>query len=124
MAERTDPTSRRFPPFLQVPTMSDTAELTRPRKRSRPLPASIPSGAVTNGSTRGHAHDSADMRSELLLAAMVAFRDGDFSVRLPTHWSGSDARIAEAFNQAIGYTERMSTEITRLSATVGREGRL
>ena len=99
--------------------------LTRPRKKSRPAPPpSIETGAVTNGSTRAHAHDSAEARNEQLLAAMVAFRDGDFSVRLPTYWSGSDARVAEAFNQAIGYTERMSSEITRLSATVGREGRL
>src|SRR5436190_11409942 len=107
-----------------MPTMSDTATLPRSRKKLRNTPPPISGGALTNGSTSGHVHESAETRSELLLAAMVAFRDGDFSVRLPTHWSGSDARIAEAFNQAIGYTERMSTEITRLSETVGREGRL
>ena len=84
------------------------------RRRSKRLPH--------NGSVRAHALDTADARSELLLAAMVAFRDGDFSVRLPTHWSGPDARIAEAFNQAIGHTERMSSEITRLSET-RRQGR-
>ena len=104
--------------------MSDTATLPRPRKKSRLAPPSIQGGAVTNGSTRGQAQDHADARSELLLTAMLAFRDGDFSVRLPTHWSGSDARIAEAFNQAISHTERISSEITRLSGTVGKEGRL
>jgi hypothetical protein len=103
-------------------TMSDTAStLTRPRKKSRPV-LPVDSGAVSNGSGRGH--ETAEHRNELLLAAMVAFRDGDFSVRLPSHWPGADARIAEAFNQAIGHTERMSSEITRLSATVGKEGRL
>jgi hypothetical protein len=92
--------------------MTQTTTLTRPRKKARPTPPpSLDPGAVSNGSTRAHAHDSAEARNEKLLAAMVAFRDGDFSVRLPTHWSGSDARIAEAFNQAIGYTERMSSEI-------------
>ncbi|HET9267490.1 MAG TPA: HAMP domain-containing protein, partial [Vicinamibacterales bacterium] len=102
--------------------MSTTATLTRPRKKSRPIMPLESGGAVTNGSGRGH--DTADARNEMLLAAMVAFRDGDFSVRLPTHWPGADARLAEAFNQAIGHTERMSSEITRLSATVGKEGRL
>ena len=70
-------------------------------------------GAAANGN--GRAHESAEIRNEMLLAAMVAFRDGDFSVRLPAHWPGADARIAEAFNQAISYTERMSSEINRLS---------
>src|ERR1700712_5261057 len=62
--------------------------------------------------------------SRLLLTALVAFRDGDFSVRLPADWTGMDARIAEAFNQAIGQKDRISKEVTRLSATVGKEGRL
>src|SRR5687768_4267569 len=101
--------------------MSETTTLTRPRKKSR-IVMPLDTGAVTNGASR--AHETAETRSELLLAAMVAFRDGDFSVRLPSHWPGDQARLAEAFNQAIGHTERMSTEITRLSATVGKEGRL
>ena len=42
--------------------------------------------------------------------AMVAFRDGDFSVRLPADWAGIDGRIAEAFNQAIAHEDRISRE--------------
>ncbi len=68
--------------------------------------------------------DSAEARSRLILAAMVAFRDGDFAVRLPADWVGTDARTAEAFNQTIGQKHRISAEVTRLSATVGKEGRL
>src|SRR5687768_14948400 len=98
-----------------MPTMSDTTTLTRPRKKSR-IVMPPENGTVTNGS--GRAHETADTRAEMLLAAMVAFRDGDFTVRLPAHWPGADARIAEAFNQALGHTERMSSEITRLSGTV------
>ena len=54
----------------------------------------------------------------------MAFRDGDFSVRLPTEWMGTDGRIAEAFNQALAHEERISHEVERLSVTVGKEGRL
>ena len=43
--------------------------------------------------------DAAEMRSRQLLAAVMAFRDGDFSLRLPIDWEGTDGRIAEAFNQ-------------------------
>ena len=64
------------------------------------------------------------MRARQLHAAMMAFRDGDFSVRLPTDWEGIDGRIAEAFNQAIAHEDRITREITRLSITVGKEGRL
>ncbi len=68
--------------------------------------------------------DSAELRSRLLLKALVAFRDGDFTARLPTDWKGSDGRIAEAFNQNIAQEDRITREIALLSVTVGKEGRL
>jgi HAMP domain-containing protein/signal transduction histidine kinase/DNA-binding response OmpR family regulator len=55
---------------------------------------------------------------------MTAFRDGDFSVRLPNDWIGLDGRLAEAFNQALSQEQRISTEVARISETVGRDGRL
>ncbi len=70
------------------------------------------------------AKDSLDAHSRLILATIVAFRDGDFSVRLPADWTGIDGQIAEAFNQTIAQEERISKEVTRLSETVGKEGRL
>ncbi len=70
------------------------------------------------------ADESAEARARVLLAAVVAFRDGDFSVRLPTDWSGTDRRIAEAFNQTIAHEDRIAREVMRLSAVVGKEGRL
>jgi methyl-accepting chemotaxis protein len=83
-----------------------------PRSKAARIPAEI------------SAEVSAEARSRTILAAMVAFRDGDFAVRLPTDWVGTDARTAEAFNQTIGQKHRICTEVTRLSATVGQEGRL
>jgi PAS domain S-box-containing protein len=59
-----------------------------------------------------------------MLASMLAFRDGNFSVRLPSDWDGIDGQIAAAFNQAISYEDRLSHEVERLGRTVGREGRL
>jgi HAMP domain-containing protein/signal transduction histidine kinase/CheY-like chemotaxis protein len=68
--------------------------------------------------------DDAGARSERILASMLAFRDGDFTVRLPTNWSGTDGRIAGAFNQALRNEDRIAQEMARLSMTVGEEGRL
>ena len=73
---------------------------------------------------RAQADDSPEARAHQLLAAIVAFRDGDFSVRLPSGWSGTEGRIAEAFNQTIGHEDRITREVQRLSVTVGKEGRL
>ncbi len=66
----------------------------------------------------------AEPRSRQMLASMLAFRDGNFSARLPSDWDGIDGQIATAFNQAISYEDRLSREVERLSLTVGREGRL
>ncbi len=67
---------------------------------------------------------AAETRQRQLLLAMTALRDGDFSVRLPADWEGVDARIAEAFNQALAHKQQISREVSRLSASVGKEGRL
>jgi PAS domain S-box-containing protein len=53
---------------------------------------------------------------------MLAVRDGNFSVRLPSDWDGIDEQIAAAFNQAISYQDQLSREVERLSRAVGREG--
>ena len=63
-------------------------------------------------------------RSRQVLAALLAFSDGDFTTSLPTEWSGTDGRIAEAFNHTIGNAARITAEAARLSSTVGKEGRL
>src|SRR6202789_3647214 len=70
------------------------------------------------------ATDNFEARSQMLLAAMLAFRDGDFSWRLPSDWADTEGRIAEAFNQTIAHEEGISREVERLSMTVGRDGRL
>src|SRR6202522_1186279 len=68
--------------------------------------------------------NSSEARSQMLLAAMLALRDGDFSWRLPSDWADTEGRIAEAFNQTIAHEEGISREVGRLSMTVGRDGRL
>ncbi len=80
--------------------------------------------AKPHGAGKRQVEDSAEARSWALLAAVAAFRDGDFSVRLPADWAGTEGRIAEAFNQALGYEDRIAQEVARLSVSVGKDGRL
>ena len=63
-------------------------------------------------------------QSRRILAALKAFSSGDFKARLPVTWTGTDGRIAEAFNECIVNAERITDEAERLSKTVGKEGRL
>ena len=74
--------------------------------------------------TRGRSKEASDSHSRQILAAILAFRDGNFGVRLPANWLGIDGRIAAAFNQTIDHEEHISKEIARLSVSVGKEGRL
>ena len=66
----------------------------------------------------------AEARSRQILTAMMALSDGDFEVRLPADWSGTDGRIAEAFNQAVRNAGHITSEAARVRTTVGKEGRL
>jgi signal transduction histidine kinase/HAMP domain-containing protein/DNA-binding response OmpR family regulator len=84
----------------------------------------IPRSKKLAKANRPTGNGSAEAWSRQMLATMVAFRDGNFSVRLPSHWEGIDGQIAAAFNQALSQEDRVSREIERLSRTVGRDGRL
>ncbi|HEX4095712.1 MAG TPA: hypothetical protein VHX64_03240, partial [Caulobacteraceae bacterium] len=59
-----------------------------------------------------------------LLAALRAFRRGDFSVRLPRHLTGVDGEIAEAFNDVVELNDRMTKEFERLADSVGKQGKI
>src|SRR4029077_17515039 len=62
--------------------------------------------------------------SKQLLAALSAFKRGDFSVRLPDDWTGVAGKGAGAFNELIRTNQRMARELDRISRVVGKEGRI
>ena len=103
--------------------MNDATSPSVLKKRARAAPR--PRGAaLVLPPAPASADDGAATRSRLILAAMIGFRDGDFLLRLPTTWDGTDGRIAEVFNQSIAQKQRIRSEVKRLSETVGKEGRL
>src|SRR5213595_3949735 len=77
---------------------------TRPRKPSQP-----------NGN---------EFDTRQLLAALMAFRRGDFSARLPEDWTGLAGKIADTFNDVIRTNQRMTQELGRIVRVVGKEGRI
>ncbi|MFL5241778.1 MAG: HAMP domain-containing protein [Gemmataceae bacterium] len=59
-----------------------------------------------------------------LLAALTAFKKGNFSVRLPIEWTGVAGKVADAFNEAIELNERLAKELERLRRVVGKDGKI
>jgi HAMP domain-containing protein/signal transduction histidine kinase/DNA-binding response OmpR family regulator len=59
-----------------------------------------------------------------LLKVLAAFRRGDFSVRMPAERGGLDGKISEALNEILELNEKMTREFGRISAAVGKEGRI
>src|SRR6188472_924962 len=62
--------------------------------------------------------------SRQLLAALNAFKKGDFSVRLDFGENGVARKVADAFNDVIELNEQLVGELERISQVVGKAGRL
>src|SRR5438270_6171000 len=65
-----------------------------------------------------------DSKTRQLLSALMAFKRGDFSARLPEDWTGVPGKIADTFNAVIETNQRMARELERIVHAVGKEGRI
>src|ERR1700735_3613096 len=59
-----------------------------------------------------------------LLKTFIAFKDGDFSARLPVDRTGVAGKIADTLNDIFKLNERMASEFARISSAVGKEGKI
>ena len=94
-----------------------------PRARSLPMKkkVSTPRMRPANGSQLNNG-DKLDGRK--LLAAVTAFKRGDFSARLPDDWTGIAGKIADTFNDTIRINQRLTQELERVRRVVGKDGRI
>jgi HAMP domain-containing protein/CheY-like chemotaxis protein/signal transduction histidine kinase len=67
---------------------------------------------------------SDSLNTKLLLKTLVAFKKGDFSVRLPGEWTGEAGKIADTLNDIIDLSEKTAKEVERVSRVVGKEGKI
>ncbi len=58
-----------------------------------------------------------------VLKALRAMRDGDFTTRLPSDWSGLTGKIADIFNEIVFSNQRVAEELDRIGHVVGKEGK-
>ncbi len=59
-----------------------------------------------------------------VLATLIAFKKGDFSVRMPVNQIGLAGKIADVLNDVFELNENMANELSRISTAVGKEGRI
>jgi methyl-accepting chemotaxis protein len=97
---------------------SQTASNSRNGRRPAPSRAAVPPWVDPP------TEKTADLNRRQLLSVLTQLKRGDFSARLPEHWTGLDGKIADAFNDVVELNERMSRELERLSRMVGKEGRV
>ncbi|HYV20238.1 MAG TPA: HAMP domain-containing protein [Verrucomicrobiae bacterium] len=57
-----------------------------------------------------------------LLSGLQAVRDGDFSFRLPGHWTGLEGKIADTFNEIVASNAQIASELERVGSLVGKRG--
>src|SRR6266851_4883323 len=67
--------------------------------------------------------DSVDDELRELLRVFLAVRDGDFSVRLPGHWTGLVGKIGDAVNDVVAANQKMADQLERVGQVVGKEGK-
>src|ERR1700758_529605 len=68
--------------------------------------------------------NGSELDASQLLTALMAFKRGDFSARLPDNWTGVAGKIADTFNEVIRNNQRMTQELERIMRVVGKEGRI
>src|SRR5256714_3961124 len=64
------------------------------------------------------------LNTKLLLKTLVAFKQGDFSARLPGDWTGEAGKIADTLNDIIALSDKTTKELERVSRAVGKEGKI
>ena len=62
--------------------------------------------------------------TEVLLQVLSEVRAGDFTARMPAHWTGTAGKVADSLNDIIGANQALGSEVERVSRVVGKEGKL
>jgi len=102
--------------------MNTTQSLTK--KGRSPLSKNGKTVLPKNGNRNAIQHRDDSDDASLLLDAMLAFRDGDFTARVPSNWTGVYGKIADVFNETIYMAQRLDAETARVTRAVGKEGKL
>src|SRR5689334_7350669 len=74
--------------------------------------------------TRAFPAELPQLHVSQLLEVLDAFRRGDFAARMPKGLTGLAGEVASALDEAIGHSQRLALEISRLNQQVGKAGHI
>ncbi len=93
------------------------------RSKPQDVIEKITSGQILD-TLRAWQSESETLDSKALLKALRAFRNGNFTVRLPDNQTGIGGEIARAFNESVELNHLLLKEFQRVGKVVGREGKI
>src|SRR5258707_180725 len=67
---------------------------------------------------------SNEIDARVTLNVLTAVKRGDFSVRMPSTWTGHAGKVASSLNDIIESNQRLELEVRRLSKRAGKEGQI
>src|ERR1700726_4366327 len=62
--------------------------------------------------------------TNVLLKTLIAFKKGNFSVRMPVDQIGVVGKIADTLNDILELNQQMVSEFERISRAVGKDGKI
>src|SRR5258708_7508388 len=62
--------------------------------------------------------------ANVLLKTLIAFKKGNFSVRMPVDQVGVVGKIADTLNDILDLNQKMVSEFDRISRAVGKDGKI
>ena len=92
------------------------------RKNGSGVVARQRNGNGRSGSDGGGSPSRTELQG--LLVGLRDLREGEFEVRIPDSADPLMAQIADAFNGIAERNERLTSEVVRVSTTIGREGQM
>ena len=87
-------------------------------------PAKIRKRKTVLSDSPSSSDSSGTPEANVLLKTLMAFKKGNFSVRMPVDLVGVDGKIADALNDILELNQRMVSEFDRISRAVGKEGKI
>src|ERR1700693_4057419 len=60
----------------------------------------------------------------VLLKTLIAFKRGNFAIRMPVDQTGIQGKIADTLNDILELNQKMVSELARISQAVGKEGKI
>src|SRR5579859_2581534 len=93
-------------------------------KKIEPKPVARKQVAVREPNSNGASRSTKAGSNGVLIKTLTAFRNGNFSVRMPVDLSDLDGKVADTLNEILEMSERMHLEFDRISRSVGKDGKL